>query len=169
MKIVTAIIFYPICVKNQLKIKPTICVNNQRKIVPAIIFHPICVVKRLAISFLQHHRNLPDWKSCSERLASVGIMGAQLRASLKALKHHSTAVRMGFKGALIGGAIMPRGESLSPWCPGRLICCLIKPRLKTPPKNNIKNWALNQAPETPHTITAHYRIERFKGGGGVLN
>ena len=39
-----------------------------------------------------------------ERLASLGIMGTQLRASLKPLTHHGSMVWRGFRRALIWGS-----------------------------------------------------------------
>ena len=49
----------------------------------------------------------------SERLASLGIMGDQLRASLKKTKHHGIIVPSGLRGALNLTLIMPTGASLS--------------------------------------------------------
>ena len=59
-----------------------------------------------------------DWENLHwlfERLASLGIMGAQLRASFK-LRYHSALALEGLHGALCWYPMMPREISLSDGC-----------------------------------------------------
>ena len=50
---------------------------------------------------------------CPERLASLGIVGAQLRAFLKPHQHHRILVSSGLRGTLNRAPIIPRGVSVS--------------------------------------------------------
>ena len=62
---------------------------------------------------------MPDWKKLyclSERLASLGIMGAQLWFLLKPLATIVLWCTGGFKGAIIWDPIVPRNVSLSDSC-----------------------------------------------------
>ena len=49
----------------------------------------------------------------SERLASFGIMGIQIMATLKPSIHHITIVLRGLRGVLNWAVIMPKDSSLS--------------------------------------------------------